>query len=130
MQYTKVILSPVKPESSAERPDMQSLHSAMKRLQYLLDQITRSETMIELNTDVILTVIQEFKTLRDLPSNCEVMDEPFESINQTLQGQRFLCKNIRCLSKRATDLSTHVSRFIETKSRLILQHKGVWSREQ
>jgi len=80
----------------------------MKHLQYLLDQVTRSETMIKLNIDVVSVLLERFEALQDALSASASAKASLQSIRYTLQEHHFLCKNVSCLSKRAGDLLNHV----------------------
>lgn len=109
LKFNIVILSPLKREEFREITTNRDLQSAMKRLQYHVDQIARVKNMLDLNMELLHSMRRKVKvfsaTLRHRHSSAVFL----EGLGTSLQGHVFLKKEVRCLAERATSLSNHVS---------------------
>jgi len=106
MQFTRVILSPIQPYRSPTELALDDLHSAMKRLQYYVDQIIRTRTMIGLNVEVMRTLMRRIKPLKSFHGG---LGDPLNEFETVLQNHMFLRHSVDGLLDRASNLTSQVS---------------------
>ena len=108
-QFNIVMLSPLKCDSTISTPKLEELQSAMKRLQYLTDQITRTKSLLVINMEVMS--LMENK-ISDLHASYSVLSQDptfLKDLWLIEKDHMFLWRNACGLSDRASNLSNYVS---------------------
>ena len=83
----------------------------MKRLQYLMDQASRTSHVLEMNLDVMKLMIEKFSEAKDSDASkaFHVDKGVVGEIRQRCSEHEFARKNVNSILHRATILSNQVS---------------------
>ena len=110
-QFDEVILSKVDPAETKERSVAEHAHASMKRLQYLVDQASRTSHVLELNLDVMKLMIERLSEARDSDglTGFLIDKDILREIQQRCSEHTFARKNINSILHRAYILSNQVS---------------------
>jgi len=107
-----VIIASVNPDKLEDFESASSSSRDMKRMQYLIDQLLRTAHMLEINMDVMESMLSMASRVReyDSSSNKSVYDRFVHTLQAAALDHKFQRKNALSVLARATVLSDQVSR--------------------